>query len=396
MALIGSKVADTAGTFDKGFPRENARAGLRVAIVSTPRSGNTWLWHLLTALYDARGMAAHHPADVPWDNLPDDFVLQLHWRRTDPFLIRLQQHGFQVVVLARHPLDILISILHFVVHDANTSLWLAGEGGNEQTIRGAMPRSTVFLEYVRSPRAAALLAVGREWWSASGCHQVRYEELNRDPVGELERLVKALGRAPRKTSAEAVETSTIPRLRARWQTNHYFWLGKTGLWRCLLPVADAEALWPAVQSNLSLYGYPFDPDPGLTGFQADQSWVDLTWPGLFEDLQSLKRVNHERNVLRSQLEASQKALQRMTEALTAARQTLLQSSLELSEANRQVAELREASQQVAAQLAEARQQVAKVGPLGPLTIQLAKTMRHFSVQHPRVASLIKKVIRRAG
>jgi hypothetical protein len=396
MARTGSKIADAAGTAENGFPREKPRAGLRVAIVSTPRSGNTWLWHLLTALYDAPGMAAHHPADVPWDNLPDDLVLQLHWRRTDAFLIRLQQQGFQVVVLARHPLDVLISILHFVVHDANTSLWLAGEGGNEQTIRGAMPRSTGFLEYARSPRAAALLAVGREWWSASGCHQVRYEELSRDPVSELERLVKALGRAPRKTSAEAVETCTIPRLRARWQTNHYFWLGKTGLWRCLLPVADAEALGPALQSNLSVYGYPFDPDPALTGLQADHNWVDLIWPGLYEDLQSLKRVKHERNDLQSQLEASQETLHQMTAELTAARQSLLQASLELREANRQVAELREASQQLAAQLAEANHQVAKVGPLGPLTLQLAKTMRHFCVHHPRAASLVKKAIRWAG
>ena len=57
----------------------------RVAIVSTPRSGNTWLRHLLMRLYDIPGLAVHSPAELDWALLPDRCVFQLHWPPTVAF-----------------------------------------------------------------------------------------------------------------------------------------------------------------------------------------------------------------------------------------------------------------------------------------------------------------------
>ena len=76
----------------------------------------------------------------------------------------LQRHGFRVLVLSRHPLDVLISILHFVRKDRETNNWLGGEGGDERSIFGASPCSPQFLAYATSERAKALLSVSREWW----------------------------------------------------------------------------------------------------------------------------------------------------------------------------------------------------------------------------------------
>ena len=136
---------------------------LRVAIISTPRSGNTWLRHLLSRLYQAATIPFHSPIEIEWNKLPADCILQLHWHPEPSFLAHLESGGFRVVVLARHPLDVLISILHFALTD-QTLRWLEGEGGNERPIFGAMPRSTAFTDYATGPRAKALLAISHEWY----------------------------------------------------------------------------------------------------------------------------------------------------------------------------------------------------------------------------------------
>ena len=154
----------------------HATSRMRVAILSTPRSGNTWLRHLLMKAYDAVGIVVFSPTEVDWSNLPQSCVLQIHWRRLPLFVQRLEYHGFRIVALARHPLDVLISILHFSLHHS-TARWLEGEGGNESSILGAMPGSALFQEYATGPRAAALLDVTRQWWNAPGSYRIHFEDL---------------------------------------------------------------------------------------------------------------------------------------------------------------------------------------------------------------------------
>src|SRR3712207_3137993 len=81
-------------------------------IISSPRSGNTWLRGLLSWLFNLRERAAHTPDEIDWGGLPPRCVLQIHWNRVEPFVSRLDRHGFRVVVLARHPLDVLMSGLN--------------------------------------------------------------------------------------------------------------------------------------------------------------------------------------------------------------------------------------------------------------------------------------------
>ncbi len=171
------------------------KGGLRLAIVSTPRSGNTWLRYLLSEIYAVPGLTAHAPDEVDWGALPPSCLLQIHWHRTPPFLARLAEHRFEVVVIARHPLDVLISHLHHVLHTL-VDRALDGEAGDERGIIGAMPRSTAFLDYSTGPRAAALLSVTAEWWRAPGVRRVRYESLVADAPRELRGLVDDLGGNP--------------------------------------------------------------------------------------------------------------------------------------------------------------------------------------------------------
>src|SRR3954470_22779750 len=101
---------------------------LRIAVVSTPRAGNTWVRHLLGTAYQVPHFARHSLSDEDWNALPPEVVLQIHWRRTPAFAVRLKEHGFRVVTVARHPLDVLISILHFCIYDSESEHWLLGAG----------------------------------------------------------------------------------------------------------------------------------------------------------------------------------------------------------------------------------------------------------------------------
>lgn len=243
---------------------------MRIAVVSTPRAGNTWVRHLLATAYRLPHLARHAMADADWAELPPEVVLQLHWRRTPEFAAKLDQHGFHVVTVSRHPLDVLISILHFCIHESESEHWLLGAGGSEADVFGAMPRSRVFIEYAKGPRAAELLAVTPDWWGRPGVVGVHYEDLVADAEGELRRLEKTLGRVPCNSIAEAVEACSMERLRQR-SINSHFWQGRPGLWRLLLPAAEARE----IAALLPDLGYPIEPDPRLDALTADRNWVRL-------------------------------------------------------------------------------------------------------------------------
>ena len=141
---------------------------LRLALVSTPRSGNTWLRNMLAATLDLHEYAAHNPCALDWEALPQRLILQLHWHRDEAFLTLLRDHGFRVVVISRHPLDILISLLTYVQHGRETAAWIDGLAGNESDLDGASPLDAGFLNYATGDRARALLNVGTQWWLRAG------------------------------------------------------------------------------------------------------------------------------------------------------------------------------------------------------------------------------------
>jgi hypothetical protein len=88
----------------------------------------------------------------------------MHWRRSPTFHQFLMERQFEVLVTVRHPLDVLISILHFAQYEPATRRWLDGEGGNETSLLGADPTSEAFLAYALSGRASALFEVSAEWY----------------------------------------------------------------------------------------------------------------------------------------------------------------------------------------------------------------------------------------
>jgi len=256
-----------------GIEGDRRNSSLRIAIVSTPRSGNTWLRRLVADTYALKEQAVYSPDEVTWDELPPRFVLQIHWHRINPFLSLLEQQQFRVVVLSRHPLDVLISILHFAPNEHDTAQWLDGEEGGEAKIFGASPCSPVFLDYATSPRAAILLNVSREW--ARSSRWFRYEDIVRDPAEALCRLGLSIGHeAYPETITKAIATNSIEKLRSAAHNQH-FWRGQPGHWKHLLPAAEAHKIAQAHRAVFDEFGYECDPDESLSKDQADANWAEF-------------------------------------------------------------------------------------------------------------------------
>jgi hypothetical protein len=357
---------------------------LRLAIISTPRCGNTWLRNLLSSVYGIPSFCEHNPVDFGWDDLPDSCVLQIHWRPVDSFIRRLKESGFHLLVMNRHPLDVLISILQFSLHD-HTGRWLEGEEGNERSIYGAMPRSSAFLDYAMSKRAEALLSVSLEWWNWPGCTQVLYEVLNRDPQGELQRIVEECGGTPCLSFDQGVADQTINKLRTRTQRDHHFWIGQPGLWRSLLTSAEVNRLAEVLQPHFADFDYDWDADPQLTPSQADANWIKLVWADMANDLHEVRTTKRD---LKNVKEWLNQEKQRREEAENLAT-NLERERLKLEYANRSVrgdlAAAREIHEQTKAQLAPYLE-------LGPLALSMAFRFRKLSVRYPRLASLTKFIL----
>jgi hypothetical protein len=243
---------------------------VRIAVVSTPRAGNMWLRRQLVELFDLEERSAHTPDEVDWESLPEACVLQLHWPRTRRFVRTLEKHGFRVVVLSRHPLDVLISILHFAAHEPETARWLDGAYGDEHSIIGVEPTSYAFWRYATGRRSRALIDVSAEWWR-HGAVAIRYEDLVASPTVELHRIVDALGVTPSLAPEAVTETVTFAALKSE-TSNQHFWQGRPNHWRELLPELIAADIARAHARALIRLGYEVDPDPDLLDAEAVDRW----------------------------------------------------------------------------------------------------------------------------
>lgn len=219
-------------------------------------------------------LALYNPFEASWDTLPDRCVIMTHWHRAVSLEAHFRQHGFLVVTLARHPLDVLLSILQYAPCEGSLR-WLEGSEGDERPIFHVPPLSEAFERYATGPRARALLAVSQQWWNALPCHRIRYEELIGDPRRELKRIERALGATPEVSFEDSIDACTFDRLKNPVTARH-FWQGKAGVWRRLLPGPLARRIASAHREVFATLGYRCDPDESLDEATAAQNWTALT------------------------------------------------------------------------------------------------------------------------
>ena len=249
---------------------------IKLAIISSPRSGNTWMRHLLKTAYDLEEIAVHTPQELFIQELPEQLVAQIHWLPEKTFCDSLTRQAIKVISIARHPLDTLLSIWHFIQHEPNTVLWLDGAGKIDLELAGKSPTSAEFLNYARGEGAKALLEVTEQWWQLPETLCVRYEDMVANPHQTLSQIFQFIEQEPILPIPEILQLNTLARFQAT--PNHHAWQGRPGLWRELIPASTAIAIYEAHCDLFKTLDYVCDPDWDLSDSEATMRWEEICIP----------------------------------------------------------------------------------------------------------------------
>lgn len=368
---------------------------------------------MLAKVLDLHELAVHAPTDVPWHSLPERLVLQIHWPPDESFRTQLAEHGFHPIVLARHPLDVLLSILVFAQHDESTLFWLGGSDA-ERRLVGADPLSETLLQYAVGARAAALLNVSAAWWRVGAAFHIRYEDLVLDGVGQIEKVLRWLDVTARVPPAVVVESTSVDRMR-KLQVEFLFhiWQGQPGLWKRLLTGDQARQICDFHHAVMNLYGYACDADDSLDAATAHANWERMETTALKRNVAGLKRIlaidNAKRHQERSELEqlrveaqslgAETKSLKVETQSLAAETQSLAaqsqQLAAQLTPLAAQVEPLRAQVEPLSAQVERLTAQfdplTAQVNHLSAQVEPLVSQLQHASAQFEPLTAQIRRL-----
>ena len=226
----------------------------RLAVIATPRTGNTWVRRVLADALGATEMPVHHPADIDWNRLPDRFVIQLPWPRTALLQRRLAAEGVTVVSPGRHPLDVLLSMAEFARREPNVDEWLGGSVVERERMQLAREEGSNFVAWATSEAAKRLLAVTPAWWTLPSTLRVRYEDLVDEPEGRFAELLADAQVAPVQDLRAAVAANSASAIHAL-SGNVHVWRGRPGAWTELLGPDEAVAAAQANEDVFAALGY---------------------------------------------------------------------------------------------------------------------------------------------
>jgi hypothetical protein len=242
----------------------------RLAIVSSPRSGNSFIRFILANALGWPTLAIHNVTGAP-EELPGNVILQIHWEHEPAFVHWLSERGFSVLTIARHPLDTLLSAIRFGYHDASVSRWLDGRAGMPVRLGEAGTASDEFLAYCLSDGAAALLTVSADWWSAASL-RLRYEDVVADPIGELRPITEHLG-GREDNLRGAIAKYSLEGMRELH--GQHGWRADPGHWKHLVSTFAAVRIYLRHRSVFRKLGYGM-PVSGTTANSAARNWTAMS------------------------------------------------------------------------------------------------------------------------
>jgi len=240
---------------------------LRILILSTPKTGNTWLRHLLGGVY--RLPQFYLPPDfdcAALDGAGNRWVTHYHTRPNPQLLAWIREHRPVVITTIRHPGDVLISLYHHLHNFRSGEL---DPDFLHRMLSAGFERTHMTTDSSGQPFSADL-ACSLEWMAYEETHVVRYEDLRADTVGTLRALTARISPATDERIAAAIEMCDLDLMRKMAGTYAgFFREGGIGSWRDKLPAETVDALrnTEPYASQLGALGYSMDPADPLASRQ---------------------------------------------------------------------------------------------------------------------------------
>jgi hypothetical protein len=242
---------------------------MRVAIVSSPRSGNTFVRRTLATALGWPELGYHDFREAP-DALPENLFVQIHWQREPEFVAWLAEHRFTVLTVARHPFDVLLSAVRFSARGTSTERWVGGRTGMPVSVGKDGSASPEFIDYCLSDGAEVLLSVSAQWWGAAPL-RIRYEQAVQRPA-VLARMIARLGGDPRRLG-KGLEASSVKTMNAFFPG--HTWRAHPGHWRNLIASDDARRIYQRHRTAFRACGYHPPLFHSLSRTAASRNWCNI-------------------------------------------------------------------------------------------------------------------------
>jgi hypothetical protein len=246
-----------------------ARSSLKILIVSTPRTGNTWIKYCLSLIYDLpvvdfsppefwRPFDAH-----PYDQLGRRWIAHQHLLPFESLVRWARDRGVVLITTIRHPADTLVSLYHYVrnfrectpIEDETIRLLTTsskkGKADNE------LPAHEDLQAYVRE-KFFKTLHFSIAWLQRRLSYGIRYEDLWDKPFETIRALTDQISPVPHEHILVCLEKCQLEQMRKDAQADAAFFRGGgVGNWKTSLPtpIICMLARLPPYPSQIDWLGY---------------------------------------------------------------------------------------------------------------------------------------------
>ncbi len=236
----------------------------KILIVGTPKTGNMWMKHLLSTIYDLPPVALPTIFDPSvTDQAGASWVTLQHYELEPDVLAWAKRHGAIFVTMMRHPGDALVSLWHMMhnkSYDPGADLRFL-----QLLLHDSAQMDEYALQYVKE-HFAQVVQLSLNWENSGVSLVVRYEDLWRDPVATLTRLTDSIHPVSQERIESAIDVCDINMLRKLGNDpqRKFFRKGGPGSWRRELPddIVDVFHHHKPYPALFQIMGYTLDPhDP---------------------------------------------------------------------------------------------------------------------------------------
>jgi len=242
---------------------------MKIALLGSPRCGNNWVRRVMSDALGYPHFAAHSVQDFPKD-LPSDCILNIHALNESPERAFFKRHSCNIVVLARHPLDVFVSVLQFSRNEPAVHRWLDGTCGIPYDTQGLCPNDPSFVHWMTGAGARRLLSVSLSWWRDEQTSiRLRYEDLVSRPHESFKNVFSHLGAKYVDGLDAALDKYSVAYFA---EFKNHGWLGRPGSYRKFITSRNCDIIYAAHAEYFTAVGYSASGDDSLSYEQAREQF----------------------------------------------------------------------------------------------------------------------------
>jgi len=238
---------------------------MKIALLGSPRCGNNWVRRVMSDVLGYPHFATHSVNDFPED-LPADCILNIHALNEPLENAFFEGRSCRFVVLARHPLDVFVSVLQFARNEPAVHKWLDGSCEIPRDAASLCPDDARFVDWMTGEGARNLLSVSLSWWrDPRPAIRVRYEDLVARPRETFTSVFSRLGAKGVNDLDAALDKYSVSYFA---EFKNHGWLGSPGIYRRFVTSPNCERVYAAQADYFTTMGYSARGDDRLSHEEA--------------------------------------------------------------------------------------------------------------------------------